>query len=111
MSQRGPRNQSSRERIGIISAPSPVSPRLKPRPSGAEQDIGWRWARTYARRLLRRLHPEIDESAGLTPPQGGLVAAVAQELVVRALLNDVAAVEYDQTIHARATQLRVLAAR
>jgi hypothetical protein len=34
-------------------------------------------ARTYLQRLFRSLHHGIDESAGLTPPQGGVVAAMA----------------------------------
>src|SRR5262245_16318924 len=53
-------------------------------------------------RLLRRLHVVgIDEAAGLAPPQGGVVAAVPQQLVVAALLDDAPALEHDQPVHAR----------
>src|SRR5690348_15874386 len=48
-----------------------------------------------------RLRLGIDEAARLAPPQRGVVAAVAQQLLVRALLDDVAVVEYDQPVHAR----------
>src|SRR5262249_42642373 len=47
------------------------------------------------------LHVGVDEAARLAPPQGGVMAAVPQQLVMRALLDDAAALEHDQPVHAR----------
>ena len=43
----------------------------------------------------------IDEAAGLPPPQLGVVPAGAQQLGVRALFDDAAAVEHHQPVHPR----------
>src|SRR6185437_1590662 len=52
--------------------------------------------------LLRGLAVDrVDEAAGLVPPQRGVVAVGAQQLRVRALLDDMAAVEHDETVHLR----------
>ena len=56
----------------------------------------------FARASVRRLQlGGIDEAAGLAPPERGIVAAAPQQLVVRTLLDDAAAVEHDQPVHAR----------
>src|ERR1700716_3579465 len=52
------------------------------------------------RRVDLPLGRGVDEAAGLALPQRRIVAAVAQQLLVRALLDDVAVVEHDQTDHA-----------
>jgi hypothetical protein len=49
---------------------------------------------------LRRLQAGVDEAAGLVPPQRGVMAALAQPRLVRALLDDAALIEHDQTVHA-----------
>src|SRR5262245_25831318 len=51
---------------------------------------------------LRRLHPaRVDEPARLPPPERGVVAALGEELVVRALLDDAPAIEHHEPVHAR----------
>src|ERR1700730_2411893 len=50
---------------------------------------------------LRRLQAGVDEAAGLVPPQRGVMSAQAQQLLVRALLDDAALIEHDQTVHPR----------
>src|SRR5580704_10838000 len=50
---------------------------------------------------LRRLQADVDEAAGLVPPQRGVMSAQAQQLLVRALLDDAARIEHDQTVHPR----------
>src|SRR6266581_3319680 len=85
-------------KITRFSIPPPGNSRL----SLANRDFdssGAHAALHCRRRLLRRLHAGIDEAAGLAPPQRGVVAAMAQQLVVRALLDDAAVVEHDQPVH------------
>src|SRR6266436_1253274 len=48
---------------------------------------------SLSRRSLGGLHVGVDEAARLASPQGGVMAAVPQQLVVRALLDDAAALE------------------
>src|SRR5688572_27144057 len=54
---------------------------------------------------LRRLDAVVelvrDEAARLVPPELLVVAAVAQQLVVRSLFDDLARIEHDEPIHAR----------
>src|SRR5215470_4602110 len=53
--------------------------------------------------LLRRLRrgAGVDEAAGLTSPEGRVVAVELEQRLVRALLNDAAMIEHHQPIHAR----------
>src|SRR5215472_4930313 len=53
------------------------------------------------RRVDARLRLRVDEAAGLAPPQRRVVAAVPQELLVRALLDDMTVIEHDQPVHPR----------
>src|SRR4051794_26616022 len=48
---------------------------------------------------LRRLHPCINKATGLSMPERSVVSIRAQELLVRALLDNAAMVEHDQAIH------------
>src|SRR5947208_980635 len=42
----------------------------------------------------------IEEAARLAAPQRGVMAPMVQQLLVRALLDDMAALEHDQAVHA-----------
>src|SRR5262249_17618512 len=63
----------------------PSSPRAQPRGLGKHH---WR-------------HIVLQETAGLVFPQPGVDSALTEQLLVRALLGDLAAVEHDQLVHAR----------
>src|SRR6266545_6752496 len=41
----------------------------------------------------------VEESARLALPQRGVMAAVPQQLLMRALLDDAATLEHDQAVH------------
>src|SRR5437764_1492085 len=51
--------------------------------------------------LLRRLHDGVEESPGLTAPERSIMTIAPQQLLMRSLLDDAAAIEHDQPIHAR----------
>src|SRR5258705_7727322 len=71
---------------------------------GSSANFAGRTGDKADRGLLRRgglrLGRGVDEAAGLALPQRRIVAAVAQQLLVRALLDDGAVVEHDQPVHA-----------
>src|SRR5688500_2342522 len=60
-----------------------------------------RWFFQQLRLGFRRHDVVRQEPARLVLPQPGVMTAEPQQLVVRALLDDAAAVENDQAIHAR----------
>ena len=57
-------------------------------------------ATSVSPRRLRGL-ADIEEAAGLPPPKRGVMAVEPQELIVGALLDEVAAIEHHKPVHAR----------
>src|SRR5262249_51063119 len=53
------------------------------------------------RRALRGLQVGVEEPARLAAPQRGVMAVLPQQLLMRALLDDTAALEHDETVHPR----------
>ena len=51
--------------------------------------------------LLRSLLRGVDEAAGLTPPQRGVVPVTAQQFVMRTLFHDAAVIEHHKPVHLR----------
>src|SRR5262245_51590856 len=49
----------------------------------------------------RRIVLGVDEAAGLAAPQGGVMAAVPQQLLVGALLDDMTVIEHHQAVEPR----------
>ena len=66
-------------------------------------DVGLSGSRTQPRGLgkHRGRRAVVQEAAGLVLPQPGVGSAETQQLLVRAVLGDLAAVEHDQLVHAR----------
>src|SRR5579872_3861512 len=78
----------------------PGHPRLRRPTANKTWMVGASPATTLGlfRRVDARLRLDVDEAARLAPPKRRVVAAVAQQLRVRALLDDLAVVEDHQPV-------------